>query len=105
MERMPESGICPADVTASFAIAAAPPFHLEATVRALQRRPTNRVNLWDDGRYWRVLPTDEGLRLVAVENRGSIDAPAMRLQHDRSARFEAACKRAEAADIVAHLAS
>jgi 3-methyladenine DNA glycosylase/8-oxoguanine DNA glycosylase len=75
MESMPESGTRPADMTASFAIAAAPPFHLEATVRALQRRPTNRVNRWEGSRYWRVLSTDEGLRLVAVENRGAIDAP------------------------------
>jgi DNA-3-methyladenine glycosylase II len=65
-------------MTASFAIPAAPPFSLEATVRVLQRRPTNRVNLWEDGRYLRVLPTAEGLRLVAVENHGSIDAPDVR---------------------------
>jgi DNA-3-methyladenine glycosylase II len=78
MERVPESGPGPADVSASFAIPAVPPFHLEATVRVLQRRPTNRVNRWEDGRYLRVLPTDEGLRLVAVENHGAIDAPDLR---------------------------
>jgi DNA-3-methyladenine glycosylase II len=47
-------------------------------VRVLQRRPTNRVNRWEDGRYLRVLPTAEGLRLVAVENRGDIDTPDLR---------------------------
>jgi DNA-3-methyladenine glycosylase II len=78
IERRSERGTRPADITASFAIAAAPPFHLEATVRVLQRRPTNRVNRWEDGRYWRLLSTDEGLRLVAVENRGAIDAPDLR---------------------------
>ncbi|WP_434418064.1 DUF488 domain-containing protein [Nannocystis pusilla] len=31
------------------------PFHLEATVRVLQRRPSNRVDVWDEGRYQRVL--------------------------------------------------
>ncbi len=75
MASTPESGTGSADATASFTIPAAPPFHLEATVRALQRRPLNRVNLWDGGRYLRVLPTAEGLRLVAVENRATIDAP------------------------------
>jgi len=78
MERVPESGPGPADVSASFAIPAVSPFHLEATVRVLQRRPTNRVNRWEDGRYLRVLPTDEGLRLVAVENHGALDAPDLR---------------------------
>ncbi len=77
-DRTPESGPGPTDVSASFAIPAVPPFHLEATVRVLQRRPTNRVNLWEGGRYLRALPTAEGLRLVAVENRGTIDAPDLR---------------------------
>src|SRR5581483_10040261 len=36
------------------------PFHLEATVRVLQRRPTNPVDVWEDGRYLRVLPTPQG---------------------------------------------
>ena len=29
------------------------PFHLEATVRVLQRRPANRVDVWDRNRYRR----------------------------------------------------
>ena len=78
MERTPASGPGPAKVSASFAIPAVPPVHLEATVRVLQRRPTNRVNRWEGGRYLRVLPTAEGLRLVAVENHGAIDAPDLR---------------------------
>jgi len=78
MERTPASGPGPAEVSASFAIPAVPPVHLEATVRVLQRRPTNRVNRWEGGRYLRVLPTAEGLRLVAVENHGAIDAPDLR---------------------------
>src|SRR5919202_4743543 len=63
---------------ASFALPATPPFHLEATVRLLQRRPTNRVDLWESENYLRVLPTHDGLRLVAVSNRGSVDAPQLR---------------------------
>lgn len=78
MESLPACEIGPIAVTASFAIPTAPPFFLEATVRVLQRRPMNRVNRWEDGRYLRVLPTAEGLRLVAVENHGPIAAPDLR---------------------------
>jgi DNA-3-methyladenine glycosylase II len=55
------------------------PFHLEATVRVLQRQPANRVEVWDRGRYRRVLTSMDGLVLVEVENRGTIDAPDVRL--------------------------
>jgi DNA-3-methyladenine glycosylase II len=51
------------------------PFHLEATVRVLQRRPTNLVDVWEQERYLRVLPTPDGLALIEVANRGTIDAP------------------------------
>jgi 3-methyladenine DNA glycosylase/8-oxoguanine DNA glycosylase len=54
------------------------PLHLEATVRVLQRRPTNLVDVWEQGRYQRVLATVEGLTLVEVENRGTIDDPDVR---------------------------
>src|SRR5690554_2040101 len=36
------------------------PFHLEATVRVLQRRPANRTDIWEQGRYLRVFPTAGG---------------------------------------------
>jgi DNA-3-methyladenine glycosylase II len=61
-------------------LATAAPFHLEATVRVLQRRPTNLVDVWDDPRYLRVLPSADGPALVAVTNRGTIDAPNVRLE-------------------------
>jgi len=54
------------------------PFHLEATVRVLQRRPSNRVDVWEGGRYRRVLALSEGLALVEVQNRGTIDEPDIR---------------------------
>jgi DNA-3-methyladenine glycosylase II len=74
--RSTEGGL---DLTdACFALPGTPPFHLEATVRLLQRRPTNRVDLWDSGHYLRVLPTHDGLRLVAVSNLGTVDAPDLR---------------------------
>jgi DNA-3-methyladenine glycosylase II len=54
------------------------PFHLEATVRVLQRRPANLVDVWDDGRYSRVLAVGDRLVIVEVRNRGTIDAPDLR---------------------------
>lgn len=51
------------------------PFHLEATVRVLQRRPANPVDLWLHDRYQRVLAAPGGPVLVSVWNRGTIDVP------------------------------
>lgn len=55
------------------------PFHLEATVRVLQRRPANAVEIWNESCWLRAFTTTEGLVLTAVDNRGSIDAPDVRL--------------------------
>lgn len=63
---------------AAVRLATAAPFHLEATVRVLQRRPSTH-EFWDGERYLRVFRTPEGLVLSAVENRGSIDVPDLRL--------------------------
>jgi DNA-3-methyladenine glycosylase II len=57
----------------------APPFHFEAIVRVLQRRPTNLVDVWHEGRYRRLHETADGLVLIEVRNRGSIDEPDLRL--------------------------
>lgn len=54
------------------------PFHLEATVRVLQRRPANLVEAWEHDRCLRVLKTSDDLALVEVENRGTIDEPDVR---------------------------
>ncbi len=51
------------------------PFHLEATVRVLQRRPANRVEKWHHGHYRRLFATDAGLVLVDVDNAGTIAKP------------------------------
>jgi DNA-3-methyladenine glycosylase II len=72
------------------------PFHLEATVRVLQRRPVNRVDLWERDRYRRVLATAGGVALVEVTNRGTLDAPDVRLAI-RHGRRSAAARRAAAA--------
>jgi DNA-3-methyladenine glycosylase II len=58
----------------------AAPFNLEATVRLLQRRPTNRIDRWEDDRYLRAFRTGEGLRLLAVRDLGMVDAPDPRLE-------------------------
>lgn len=54
------------------------PFHLEATVRVLQRRPSNLVDVWERGHYLRVLALSDGLALVEVQNRATIDRPDVR---------------------------
>ena len=54
------------------------PFHLEATVRVLQRRPANLVEVWKHERYLRVLRTSDDLALVEVQNSGTIDEPDVR---------------------------
>jgi DNA-3-methyladenine glycosylase II len=51
------------------------PFHLQATVRVLQRRPVNRVDVWEGDRYLRVLPVENGHVLVAVTNRATVARP------------------------------
>lgn len=54
------------------------PFHLEATVRLLQRRPTNRVDTWVGDGYRRAYATSEGVWLLETRNVGSIDEPDVR---------------------------
>src|SRR5690606_30598803 len=53
-------------------------FHLQATVRVLQRRPVNRVDVWDEYRYLRVVPVEGGHVLAAVTNRGTVSSPDIR---------------------------
>jgi 3-methyladenine DNA glycosylase/8-oxoguanine DNA glycosylase len=60
-------------------LATAAPFHLEATVRVLQRRPANPVDVWAQGIYLRLFTTADGLVVTAVANHGSIDRPDVRL--------------------------
>ena len=57
----------------------AAPFNLEATVRLLQRRPTNKVHRWEAGAYCRAVETDDGLRLLRVTDGGTVAEPAVRL--------------------------
>jgi DNA-3-methyladenine glycosylase II len=66
-------------MTPRWTLATKAPFHLEATVRVLQRRPANRVDRWENGRYLRVLNVGRRSILVEVENCGTIDDPDVRL--------------------------
>jgi hypothetical protein len=68
----------PGEDSASGRLSTRAPFHLEATVRVLQRRPENRVEVWEQDRYLRVLTRADGLTLVEVENHGTIDDPDVR---------------------------
>jgi DNA-3-methyladenine glycosylase II len=47
-------------------------------VRVLQRRPSNRVDVWVNDRYRRVLATPGGLALLEVSNEGTVDEPDVR---------------------------
>ena len=60
-------------------LAVAAPFNLEATVRVLQRRPTNLIDVWEHERYRRALRIGGKLLLIEVANRGTIDLPDLRL--------------------------
>jgi DNA-3-methyladenine glycosylase II len=71
--------VYPSDDVAAAPLATSAPFNLEATVRVLQRRPANRVDVWAQSRYLRVLSHADGLALIAVENRGTIEAPDLRM--------------------------
>ena len=50
----------PAGRRSRLAVAFVPPFCLESTVAALQRLPTNAVDVWSDGRYLRAFDTIRG---------------------------------------------
>lgn len=55
------------------------PFHLEATVRVLQRRPANLIDRWEAQRYRRAMRVHGNLILIEVENCGTVAAPDLRL--------------------------
>jgi 3-methyladenine DNA glycosylase/8-oxoguanine DNA glycosylase len=72
-------------------------------VRVLQRRPSNRVDVWQDDRYMRVVEIEERLCLIEVENRGTIDIPDVRYcirSGDLSAPVTATLRRVLGLDVV-----
>ena len=79
------------------------PFNLEATVRVLQRRPSNLVDVWQDDHYVRVLEIDERPVFVEVENRGTLDKPDVRYRtsgDEPSAAVTANLRRILGLDVV-----
>ena len=55
------------------------PFHLEATVRVLQRRAGNLIDRWDGQRYRRAVRMSGRTMLLEVRNLGSVDMPEVAL--------------------------
>lgn len=53
------------------------PFQLDATVRLLQRRPTNLVDLFENDRHVRLFETASGPVLAITENVGTVDGPKL----------------------------
>lgn len=78
-------------------LAVAAPFNLEATVRVLQRRPSNPIDVWEHGRYRRTIRIGTKRFLIEVANRGTIDAP--RLSLSVRPRVTLSRERIEAAQI------
>ncbi len=74
----------PGDASGGQRLATPAPFHLEATVRVLQRRPTNMVDIWLQDRYVRALATADGLALIEVANLRTIDDSDVRFTILRS---------------------
>ena len=66
-------------------LSARAPFHLEATVRVLQRRPTNLIDLWEAPYYRRVIRIHGKPVLIEVRDRGTVDAPGVTLSLPRDA--------------------
>jgi DNA-3-methyladenine glycosylase II len=64
-----------------------PPFHLEATVRVLQRRPTNLIDTWDGACYRRVVRLADHVALIEINNSGTIDMPDLRLSISATGRY------------------
>lgn len=68
------------DNRTSVSVPVTTPYNLQATVRLLQRRPTNRVDRWESDGYRRAVPTAHGPRLLHLANHGTIQHPDLRLQ-------------------------
>lgn len=74
------------------------PFHLEATVRVLQRRAGNLIDRWDGQCYRRAFRMPGRTMLLEVQNSGTVDAPEVTLT--LSGSKASARNRARAAHLV-----
>ncbi len=68
------------DSSTSVSLPATAPYNLQATVRLLQRRPTNRVDRWESDGFRRAVPTAHGPRLLHLTNQGTVQHPDLRLR-------------------------
>jgi DNA-3-methyladenine glycosylase II len=75
---------------------AAAPFHLEATVRVLQRLPVSPVDRWEHGEYVRLLRISGVPMLFTLRNEGSLDEPDLRLRAPSATVSESALDAAAA---------
>lgn len=62
-----------------FTLEPIPPFRLDFTAWALQRRADNRIDRWDGETYRRVLVLDDWPIALAVTQEGTADAPSLRV--------------------------
>jgi len=74
------SAVAERRVHAAMRLPCRPPFHLEATVRVLQRRPTNLVDVWYGEHYRRAIRIGNRPAVIDVANCGTIDSPDVRLR-------------------------
>ena len=63
----------------SFSLKPVPPFSLSLTVWALRRRPSNQIDLWEGGRYSRIVVIDEKTVRLAVCQHGGTEKPRLKV--------------------------
>ena len=62
-----------------FSLEPIPPFRLDLTAWALQRRADNLIDRWDGQTYRRLLVLDEGPVAIAVTQQGTVETPGLRV--------------------------
>jgi DNA-3-methyladenine glycosylase II len=66
--------------TLAFSLSPTPPFRLDLTALALQRRPINKIDSWNGDTYSRVLVFDEVPVLVRVNQTGTGHSPRLNVR-------------------------
>jgi DNA-3-methyladenine glycosylase II len=66
--------------TLTFSISPLAPFRLDLTALALRRRPINRIDVWNDETYSRVLALDDLPLLLEVRQSGGSRSPRLHIQ-------------------------
>ncbi len=63
----------------SFSLIPLPPFRLDLTAWALRRRPNNRIDIWEGGRYSRIIVLDERAVRLSVSQEGGPEKPRLNI--------------------------